>query len=113
VNTVLPTGPGAWEKKAQKVKDAPNKNIVDMKSAVPSFTHMALVAMEQVGLLKYLVSQNTDGLHVRSGFNTAHLAELHGNRCLEKCKKCKSQFLRDFRTREAKKVHEHATSRKC
>lgn len=84
-----------------------------MKSAVPSYTHMALVSMEKRGLLKYLVSQNTDGLHVRSGFNPAKLAELHGNRCLEKCKKCKSQFLRDFRTREAKKVHDHATSRKC
>ena len=113
VDTVLKTGPGAWEKKAQKVKDVPNKNIVDMKNAVPSFTHMTLVAMEKCGLLKYLVSQNTDGLHVRSGFNPAKLAEMHGNRCLEKCKKCKSQFLRDFRTTEAKKVHDHKTSRKC
>ena len=60
-----------------------------------------------------MVSQNTDGLHIRSGFNPERLAELHGNRCLEKCKKCGAQFLRDFRTREAKKVHEHQTSRKC
>ena len=82
VNTVLKTGPGAWEKKAQKVKDAPNRNIVDSKCAIPSFTHMALVAMEKRGLLKYLISQNTDGLHIRSGFNPEHLAELHGNRCL-------------------------------
>lgn len=70
-----------------------------MKSAVPSFTHMALVALEKVNRLKFLISQNTDGLHIRSGFNPAKLAELHGNRMLEKCKKCKSQFLRDFRTR--------------
>lgn len=66
---------------------------------------MSLIALQKCGLLKFLVSQNTDGLHVRSGFNPAYLAELHGNRCLEKCKKCKSQFLRDFRTREAKTVH--------
>lgn len=32
---------------------------------------------------------------------------------MEKCAKCESQFLRDFRTRESQKVHEHATSRKC
>ena len=71
---MLKTGPGAWEKKAQKVADKPNKNVVEMAKAIPSFTHMTLVALEEMGLLKYLVSQNTDGLHVRSGFNTHHLA---------------------------------------
>jgi len=28
VNTVLKTGPGAWEKKAQKVENKPNTNVV-------------------------------------------------------------------------------------
>lgn len=74
VNTVLETGPGAWEKKAQKVKDDPKKKVVEMAKAIPSFTHMTFVALEEAGLLKYLVSQNTDGLHMRSGFNTARLA---------------------------------------
>ena len=47
VNTVLKTGPGAWEKKAQKTPDKPNKNVVEMAKAVPSFTHMSLVALEK------------------------------------------------------------------
>jgi hypothetical protein len=41
----LKTGPGAWEKKALKLPDVPNKNIVNMAQAVPSFTHMTLVAL--------------------------------------------------------------------
>ena len=81
VNTVLKTGPGAWEKRAQNYKqNQPNKNIVHMNKAIPSFCHMTLVALEQAGYLKYLVSQNVDGLHMRSGFNRDKLAELHGNR---------------------------------
>lgn len=82
-NTVLKTGAGVWEKRALGIKEEkPNKNIVDSKCAIPSFTHMSLVAMEKAGLLKFLVSQNTDGLHLRSGFNPVNFAELHGNRML-------------------------------
>ena len=51
-----------------------------MNKAIPSFSHMTLVALEEAGFLKYLISQNVDGLHMRSGFNPDKLAELHGNR---------------------------------
>lgn len=45
-----------------------------MAKAIPSFIHMTFVTLEEIRLLKYLVSQNTDGLHKRSGFNLARLA---------------------------------------
>lgn len=84
-----------------------------MLKAIPSKTHMALVQLEMYGLLKFLISQNVDGLHRRSGFPAEKFAELHGNTNMEFCKKCGKKYMRDFRTRTANKVHDHETGRKC
>jgi hypothetical protein len=74
---------------------------------------MALVELARRNLLKFVVSQNTDGLHLRSGLPPNILAELHGNSNLETCRTCHTKYLRDFRTRTASRVHDHATTRKC
>ncbi|KAM7143160.1 NAD-dependent protein deacylase sirtuin-6 isoform 3-T3 [Molossus nigricans] len=56
---------GVWTMEEQGL--AP-KFDTTFESARPTKTHMALVQLERVGLLHFLVSQNVDGLHVRSGF---------------------------------------------
>lgn len=65
------------------------------EDARPSLTHMALLQMQRTGRLKYLISQNVDGIHVRSGFPRDRLSELHGNMFVEECEKCGKQYVRD------------------
>ena len=118
IDTVLDTGAGKWEKNAAikkgiKVKKA-KKQTTSLK-AIPSLTHMSLVALLNAGLLKHVISQNTDGLHRRSGIHPVNLSELHGNSKLEICsnKSCGQQYLRDYKVRNSKKVHNHETGRLC
>lgn len=67
----------------------------------------------QPRLLQYVVSQNVDGLHRKSGIPQDRIAEVHGNTNLEICSKCKKSYMRDFRVRNATTTHDHKTGRTC
>ncbi len=55
---------------------------------------MALVALQNAGFLKYVVSQNCDGLHRRSGILPERISEVHGNSNREYCGKCGKEYIR-------------------
>ncbi|XP_042478415.1 NAD-dependent protein deacetylase SRT1 isoform X1 [Macadamia integrifolia] len=78
--------------------------------AVPSLTHMALVELEKAGILKFVISQNVDSLHLRSGIPREKLSELHGNSFRELCPSCGVEYLRDF---EVETIGMKETSRRC
>ena len=84
-----------------------------IQKAYPTKTHMALVELQDKNHLKYLVSQNVDGLHRKSGILPHNLSELHGNTNLEVCEKCGREHMRDIRVRTSKKTFEHKTGRTC
>ncbi|XP_046857359.1 NAD-dependent protein deacetylase Sirt6-like isoform X2 [Xenia sp. Carnegie-2017] len=81
---------GVWTLEAKGEKP---KFDVTFKSAAPTLTHMAMVELEREGYLKFVVSQNVDGLHLKSGFPRCKLAELHGNMFVQKCEKCHRNYL--------------------
>jgi len=102
---------GVWTLRDQgKTRKSPSVNTIN---AIPTFTHRAILELQKRGIVKYLISQNTDGLHRRSGFPSDFLSELHGNTNKETCLTCKKEYLRDFKTRVAQSTTAHLTGRKC
>jgi NAD-dependent SIR2 family protein deacetylase len=54
----------------------------------PNASHLSLFELQRLGKLRFLVTQNTDNLHRRSGIRPELLAELHGNGRLMRCLSC-------------------------
>ena len=54
----------------------------------PNASHLALVELQRLGKLRFLITQNTDNLHRLSGIEPELLAELHGNGQLMRCLSC-------------------------
>ena len=75
---------GIW---TRKERGLPPKTR-DFSSVEPNAGHMAIVELQKLGKLSFLISQNVDNLHLRSGINPDLLAELHGNIAKLRCTRC-------------------------
>jgi len=101
---------GKWTREAQGLKALPSVSPVE---AYPTPTHMSLVQLQQNGILKYLISQNCDGLHRRSGFPAQSISELHGNSNIEICEECGQDYFRSYCTTRIQRARDHFTGRFC
>ncbi len=97
-------GTGIWEKvdpiktsSAQVLKKNPRlffevgfTRFVKLKEAQPNAGHYALAEMEKRGLLKGLITQNIDGLHIKAG--SEKVWEVHGHLRTCHCTVCKTTY---------------------
>ena len=60
----------------------------DFTSVEPNAGHLAIVELQRLGKLAFLISQNVDNLHLKSGIKPGRLAELHGNLTKVRCVQC-------------------------
>jgi NAD-dependent deacetylase len=63
------------------------------KDPKPNLAHSALVDFERAGLLRAVVTQNTDGLHQQAG--SGEVVELHGSSRSVVCLDCQETFPRE------------------
>jgi NAD-dependent deacetylase len=75
---------GIWTRKAKGL----STETKDWSQATPNAGHLAIVELQKLKKLKYLISQNVDNLHLKAGIDPAILAELHGNLTKIRCRRC-------------------------
>ncbi len=63
-----------------------------LAEAAPNAAHLALAELEEIGILRYLITQNVDNLHLLAG--SRNVAEIHGNHTKLRCIECNARYPR-------------------
>jgi len=81
---------GVW---TRRDKGLPPPKSPPWDQVKPNPNHYIIVELMNTGKLNYLISQNVDGLHAKSGIPFDMLSELHGNLYFMKCLSCNKKIL--------------------
>lgn len=106
-------GPNGLWTQIRKTGSFSITKMFDLASAEPTYTHMAIKELCKKRVVKHVVSQNCDGLHLRSGIPQSNLSEIHGNMFIEVCPACERQYYRQADITEKTSRFRHKTGRKC
>ena len=77
---------GLWTRRDKGLP--PSSMKVPWDAVEPNAGHLAIVELQKLHKLKFLISQNVDNLHLKSGIRPDMLAELHGNITKLRCNRC-------------------------
>ena len=84
---------GLWTRREKGLP--PRPMTVPWDAVDPNPCHLAIVELQKLNTLRFLISQNVDNLHLKSGIRPDLLAELHGNIARLRCSRCEETFLRE------------------
>jgi len=84
---------GLWTRRDKGLPPEPLK--VAWDAVELNAGHLAIAELQKLKKLKFLISQNVDNLHLKSGIRADMLAELHGNIAKLRCKQCEGTVNRE------------------
>eukprot|EP01083_Nonionella_stella_P280948 955947_1 len=90
---------GATQAKVkEKEANSSPKPSASFETARPTLTHRAItkLASDDIDIVKYVITQNVDGLHMRSGLPRSKHCFLHGCIFTEKCEICSKEYFRKY-----------------
>lgn len=80
-----------WEKRLSPKSSVFRESLHDAK---PNDGHLAVAELEKMGVLKTLITQNIDNLHLEAG--NMNVLEIHGNSHYLRCVNCGLKWHRDY-----------------
>ncbi|PAV55809.1 hypothetical protein WR25_07152 [Diploscapter pachys] len=105
-------GPSGLWTLASQGKD-PLEIDANLLNAEPTLSHMVIKELYRQNIVDHVLSQNCDGLHLRSGLPQKALSEIHGNMYVEVCSHCSKQHVRHFDVTAKSSFRKHGTGRPC
>lgn len=78
-----------WERRLEEANN-PGEFALAIEAAQPNPGHLGLATLEEMGVVRHLITQNIDDLHRRAGQRS--LTEIHGNRYWMRCIRCETRW---------------------